>query len=145
MVRGGGKKRGQRVGPWLRLDFSNRKIYQNSKAAYEQFSNKVQGMLVPGQLRVFPSITKYIDKCTLAGCRLIKEGGGLTGTCIHDLQILLRGSGCYSYAWLKEQRNIWHPDRFARFCQPDHAGQLKIKAEQMFVFYSLLMQSEKPQ
>jgi methylenetetrahydrofolate dehydrogenase (NADP+)/methenyltetrahydrofolate cyclohydrolase/formyltetrahydrofolate synthetase len=60
------------------------------------------------------------------------------------LEVLLRGSGRYSYAWLKEERNIWHPDRFSRFCQADFVDQLKVKAEQMFVLYGVLMQAEKP-
>jgi methylenetetrahydrofolate dehydrogenase (NADP+)/methenyltetrahydrofolate cyclohydrolase/formyltetrahydrofolate synthetase len=129
-------------GSWL--NFSSRHLHQDPKAAYEQFSKEMQRRLVLSQLRVFPSMANYIDMCTMTDCRPIKEDGGLTGICIHNLEVLLRGSGCYSYAWLKKQRCSWHPDKFARFCQPDHAGQLKIKAAQLFVLYGLLMQLEKP-
>jgi methylenetetrahydrofolate dehydrogenase (NADP+)/methenyltetrahydrofolate cyclohydrolase/formyltetrahydrofolate synthetase len=130
-------------GSWL--DFSNRQTRPDARTAYHQFSGEIQDMLVPGQPRAFPSLANYADSCTRAGCRPVKDDGSLTGLCLHDLETLLRGSGCYAYAWLKEQRNIWHPDRFARFCQPAHAGQLKVKAEQLFVLYGVLMQQEDPQ
>jgi methylenetetrahydrofolate dehydrogenase (NADP+)/methenyltetrahydrofolate cyclohydrolase/formyltetrahydrofolate synthetase len=130
-------------GSWL--EFSNDRPQQDAKTAYQQFSNEVQKMLVPGQLRVFPSLAGYVDSCTSADCRPVKDDGSLTGFCVHDLETLLRGSECYAQAWLKEQRNVWHPDRFARFCEPAHAGQLKIKAEQLFVLYGVLMQQESAQ
>jgi methylenetetrahydrofolate dehydrogenase (NADP+)/methenyltetrahydrofolate cyclohydrolase/formyltetrahydrofolate synthetase len=91
-------------GSWL--DFSNRQLHQNAKTAYQQFSNEVQEMLVPGKLRMFPSLANYVDSCTRADCRPVKDDGSLTGLCVHDLKTLLRGSRCYAHAWLKEQRNV---------------------------------------
>lgn len=126
------------------LNFSNGQLHRDPKTAYSRFIDEMQKILVPGQLRSFPSISDYIDLCTRSECRSTKDDGNLTGVCYHDLEGLLRGSGRYSYAWLKEERNIWHPDRFSRFCQADFVDQLKVKAEQMFVLYGVLMQAEKP-
>ena len=56
---------------------------------------------------------------------------------------LLQASGKYSYEWLKEERNLWHPDRFARFVHPDHMERLTLMAEQMFVMYGILMEACK--
>jgi len=33
--------------------------------------------------------------------------------CHHDLERTLHGSGKFSQAWLKKERLLWHPDKFA--------------------------------
>lgn len=123
-------------GSWL--DFGNRKLHQDPKVAFEQFNTAIRNMFVT-QLQEFPAMNEFMDMCTLEECNEIKSPE-LLGICLHDLQALLEGSNRYSYAWLKEERNLWHPDRFARFCVPERAGELKIKAEQMFVLYGVLME-----
>jgi hypothetical protein len=57
------------------------------------------------------------------------------------LEVLLRGSGSFSYEWLKEERNRWHPDRFRQLCDPGRSGALKLKAQQLFVLYGVLMEN----
>jgi hypothetical protein len=88
-------------------------------------------------------MTKYVDECTRAGCQPLKEDVSGLGICTHDLLVLLQASGKYSYGWLKEERNVWHPDRYARFCHPDHVERLRLQAEQMFVMYGILMEDCK--
>jgi methylenetetrahydrofolate dehydrogenase (NADP+)/methenyltetrahydrofolate cyclohydrolase/formyltetrahydrofolate synthetase len=126
-------------GSWL--DFGNRRVHADAKHAYKQFEEDLGKALVPGQLCSFPTMTSYVlDACTKAECQPLREDISLLGICVHDLLALLEGSGRYSYEWLKEGRNCWHPDRFARFCHPGHADRLKPMAEQMFVMYGMLME-----
>lgn len=125
-------------GTWL--DFDESKDSPNSKSAYTQFHEDLKQLLVPGQLCSFPDMRIYIDTCTKADCRVLKEDGDKLGICVHDLEVLLHGSGRYSKEWLKDSRNLFHPDRFARFCHVEHAEALKAKAEQLFVLYGILMQ-----
>jgi hypothetical protein len=126
-------------GSWL--NFGNRKVHANAKAAYRQFKDDIDQMLISGQLRTFPPMSTYVDTCTRPGCRSLKDNPARLGICVHDLAILLEGSGACSYGWLKAERNVWHPDRFARFCRREHADHLKSLAEQMFVMYGKLMEA----
>jgi methylenetetrahydrofolate dehydrogenase (NADP+)/methenyltetrahydrofolate cyclohydrolase/formyltetrahydrofolate synthetase len=125
-------------GSWL--DFGARKVHANPKSAYDQFQMDLQEWLASGQLCSFLNMTSYIDSCTKPECQLLKEDVNSIGICVHDLLILLEGSGKYSREWLKEHRNMWHPDRFARFCHPQHAQRLTSLAGQMFVYYGILME-----
>lgn len=81
----------------------------------------------------------YVHDCTKVECKPQKQDESLLGICVHDLLALLEGSGRFSYEWLKEGRNLWHPDRFAQFCKPEEAERLKPMAEEMFVMYGILM------
>ena len=137
VVRGRNGIKGWVHGSWL--DFGDRKLHVDPKSAYTQFQEDLQKLLVAGPLCTFPAMASYIDACTNADCQLLKEDVASLGICLHDLMILLEGSGRYSYEWLKEERNLWHPDRFARFCHADHTDRLKLLAEQMFVLYGILM------
>ncbi|KAH7383835.1 hypothetical protein BKA66DRAFT_529275 [Pyrenochaeta sp. MPI-SDFR-AT-0127] len=121
------------------LDFGDCKLHKNPKSAYKQFQEDLQKLLVPGHMCSFPRMALYIDVCSKRQCQAFKEDVSSLGICVHDLNVLLNGSDRYSYEWLKEERNVWHPDRFARFCQPEHTERLKPMAEQMFVFYGILM------
>lgn len=123
------------------LEFSDRKLHTDPMSAYAKFEHDVHKMLVPGQLSSFPAMSSYMDSCTKPECSLLKGKLAALGICVHDLTMLLEGSGSYSYKWLKEGRNVWHPDRFARFCRPEHAERLKALAEEMFVLYGLLMEA----
>lgn len=129
---------------WLR--FGDPKLHGNPSSipiAYKRFQEDLQKMLKPGQLSSFPPMAEYVNDCNRHDCQARKEEVSSVGICIHDLNILLEGSGSYSYEWLKEGRNVWHPDRFARFCQSGYAEGLKPKAEQVFVLYGILMDACK--
>ncbi|KAL1792617.1 hypothetical protein ACET3X_009124 [Alternaria dauci] len=128
-------------GSWL--VFGDRTVHKDSKAAYSQFVEDLQELLKPGQLQSFPTMTSYVDECTNLDCQPLKEDVSNLGICTHDLQALLQASGKYSYEWLKEERNLWHPDRFARFIHPDYMERLKPMTEQMFVMYGILMVAYK--
>lgn len=95
-------------------------------------------LLVPGQLREFPPLRGYMNECANAACQALRTTTQ-TGICVHDLHTSLERSGQYSYDWLKEERNVWHPDKFARYCQPSHKEQLKVSAHEVFVLYGVLM------
>jgi methylenetetrahydrofolate dehydrogenase (NADP+)/methenyltetrahydrofolate cyclohydrolase/formyltetrahydrofolate synthetase len=122
------------------LDFGDGHHHEDPKTAYVRFLKDIQEVLVSGNLREFPAMPSYIDTCTKPECQQVKEDEASVGICVHDLMVLLGGSGCYSHEWLKESRNMWHPDRFSRYCVPAVADQLKAKAQQMFVLYGLLME-----
>jgi|TARA_R110002003_G_scaffold117_23_gene10508 hypothetical protein len=139
LVEGTKGMKGWAHGSWL--DFSNREPQQDARNAHARFSDDLQKMQVSGQLRDFPKMDGYMNVCTRAECKTLKDDCDSVGICLHDLQALLQGSELYGLQYVKEGRNLWHPDRFARFCQADAAHQLKVKAEQMFVLYGLLMET----
>jgi hypothetical protein len=122
-------------GSWL--DFGDCKVHADAKEVYKHFKEDLAKVLVPDQLRNFPTMTGYSNPCTKPECRPLKEDTVQLGICVHGLAILMEGSGCLSYDWLKAERNVWHPDRFARFCHPKHTDRLKLLAEQMFVMLRL--------
>jgi hypothetical protein len=126
-------------GSWI--DFCDGKVHRDPKALYASFKGDLQKLLIPGQLQDFPKMGGYVDDCTKPECKPQKQDTSSLGICIHDLQTLLEGSGSFSYEWLKEGRNLWHPDRFARFCKRGEADRLKPLAEQMFVMYGMLMEN----
>ncbi|KAG9185831.1 hypothetical protein G6011_07162 [Alternaria panax] len=128
-------------GSWLA--FGDRTVCKDAKAAHRQFMEDLLKLLNPGQLQAFPAMISYVDECTRADCQPLKEDISQLGICTHDLSVLLQASDKYSHEWLKEGRNLWHPDRFARFCHPDHTERLKLKAEQMFIMYGILMEACK--
>ena len=138
LVIGAKGKQGYVHGSWL--DFGDGKMHCDSKAAYTQFQRDVEKLQsVSGQLVKFPTMASYVDECTKPGCQTLKEADTTLGICVHDLGQLLRASGSCSYEWLREGRNVWHPDRFARFCHAEHVDKLKPMSEQMFVMYTKLM------
>jgi len=55
------------------------------------------------------------------------------------MERLLRGSGKYSYAWLKKKALPWHPDQVGRRCDPDFRVELTRKANFMFAVFGELM------
>jgi hypothetical protein len=54
--------------------------------------------------------------------------------CHHELELCMRGSGCYSVAWLKKERAMWHPDRFAT------KGDAPLLANEMFQLFQRLIE-----
>ncbi|KAF9697563.1 hypothetical protein EKO04_004183 [Ascochyta lentis] len=123
-------------GSWLA--FCGSKVHEDAQSTYKQFQEDMRRVLVPGQVCEFPALGEYMKACSHAGCELLKSHSQL-GICVHELQTLLEGSGCYSYAWLKEERNVWHPDKFARYCHVEHREGLKACAQEVFVLYGVLM------
>ncbi|KAI8930912.1 hypothetical protein NX059_011927 [Plenodomus lindquistii] len=140
IVQGKKNAKGYLHGTWLIFDKSNSEVRPDSTSAYAQFEEDLVKMLVPGQLRAFFDMRTYIDTCTNVNCQILKEDENSLGICTHDLLTLLHGSGKYCKEWLKHGRNIFHPDRFAKFCHPEYVESLKPKAEQLFVLYGILME-----
>lgn len=122
------------------LDLSERKKDTEPQAAWQKFDKDTDELFNSRAITDFPNMRGYMDVCTSHACQAVKQDQSLLGICSHDLEELLRGSGEYSLDWLKNERNMWHPDRFARFCMPEHAERLKVKAQEMFVLYGILME-----
>lgn len=123
-------------GTWF--EFCGGKVHQDAQGTYTRFQEDMRKVLLPGQLREFPAMREYLTACANPACQSLMSGSQL-GVCGHNLQALLSGSGRYSSAWLKEERNVWHPDKFARYCHPTHKERLKASAQEMFVLYGVLM------
>jgi hypothetical protein len=136
IVEGRGGIKGWVHGTWL--DFCGSKVRKDPRSTYTQLYKDMHKLLIPGQLHEFPPLREYMNSCTISACEPLK-GGTQWGICVHNLQALLEGSGYYSYEWLKEERNVWHPDKFARYCHPDHKEQLKVLAQEVFILYGILM------
>lgn len=122
------------------LDFSERKKSNEPQTAWKRFEDDTDKMFGSRTITNFPNMRDYMDVCTSPACQVRKQDPSLLGICHHDLEELLRGSGQYSPVWLNDERNMSHPDRFARFCMPEHAERLKVKAQELFVLYGVLME-----
>lgn len=120
------------------LAFCGGRVHKDSRSTYTRFQEDMRKLLVPGQLCDFPPLRDYMSECANAACQPLKTTTRI-GICVHDLHMLLEGSGNYSYDWLKEERNVWHPDKFARYCHPSHKERLRTCAQEVFVLYGVLM------
>ncbi|KAF1931286.1 uncharacterized protein M421DRAFT_417934 [Didymella exigua CBS 183.55] len=142
IVEAGGGVRGWVHGTWLA--FCGSRVHRDPRSTYQQFQEDMRRLLVPGQLRDFPPLRDYMSECAKVACQPLREGTQ-PGICVHDLQTLLEGSGKYSYDWLREERNVWHPDKFARYCHAQHKEHIKTSAQEVFVLYGVLMDMCKQQ
>ncbi|KAJ4299418.1 hypothetical protein N0V90_004663 [Kalmusia sp. IMI 367209] len=124
-------------GAWL--DFKEMKPHVDPREAYARFKTDIEKLFKVGTLRSFPSLSKYMNACGKEACKPLKQDKDSLGVCIHDLHELMRGSGCYSSETLRGERNKWHPDKFARFCHPEHRDGLRERAQTLFVLFGVLM------
>ncbi|KAF2475315.1 uncharacterized protein BDR25DRAFT_279346 [Lindgomyces ingoldianus] len=124
--------------PRIYLDFKMRTA-NTPEDAYALWKEKTTKVFSEGNAKLFPDPSSFMDLCTKPECRRTKNDGMVLQICIHDLGMLLGGSGRYSYSFLKDERNQWHPDKFARFCHLNHREELKKKAEELFVLIGSLM------
>jgi hypothetical protein len=125
-------------GTWFA--FCGSRVQKDPYSTLTRFQEDMRKLLVPGQLRDFPPLLDYMGECVNAACQPLKTTTTTQiGMCVHNLHTLLEGSGHYSYDWLKEERNVWHPDQFARYCHPSCKEQLKTHAQEVFVLYGVLM------
>jgi hypothetical protein len=120
------------------LDFKM-KMHMDPREAYVRFSDEMDLLLKTGILRQFPDLSKYMNTCEEDCCRSLKESDTGIAVCAHDLERLLRGSGAYTVDFLKSERNMWHPDKFARYCHPNFRDDLKAKAGSLFVLFGILI------
>jgi hypothetical protein len=122
---------------WLSFNFH---LFENPSDAYATFQEDAEEILKAGNIVEFLDLRRYVKPCRRSyGCQEIQQNPSGLQICVHELEELLRGSGCYSRAKLKEERNKWHPDRFARFCHPDKREELKAQAQSLFVMMGILM------
>lgn len=122
------------------LDFSTRQFYEDAKATWLKYTNDVKQIIATTPISDFLTMTDYVDMCTAPGCRGVKEDPMALGICVHDLTVLLKGSGCFTLQGVKNLRNMWHPDKFAQYCKPEHVGHLKLMAQQLFVLHGVVME-----
>lgn len=124
------------------LDFSDRSspVREAPKPAWSRFSSDAERMLRSEPISEFPVMTEYVDACTSAECMPAKRDGSSLGICAHDLKMLLEGSDSLSVEFVKNERNRWHPDKFARLCAPTLAEELKVRAEKLFVLHGMVME-----
>jgi hypothetical protein len=121
------------------LDFQQMIPHVDPRKAYARFTVDVEKMLKAGNIRTFPVLSRYMNACTKDVCSPLKQDTHCLGICIHDLHELMRGSGDYCLETLKLERNKWHPDKFARYCHPEHREVLREKAQALFVLFGVLM------
>lgn len=94
-------------------------------------------------LVTFPYLPPAITKCALPSCELLKSDPLSIKACRHDVELLMRASGLYSYEWLRQERLRWHPDRFGRLCDEQWREEGKKMAEEMFKIIDSLMEDLK--
>jgi len=117
-------------------------------AAYEVWKKASdEAFAAEGTLTTFPKLPRGVKTCRERSCALrkgTKDGtsAGNLDVCIHDVEKLLRGSGCYSVKWLKAERVKWHPDQFARRCADGFKEVGVTKATEMFALLGGLVDKE---
>ncbi|QSZ30623.1 hypothetical protein DSL72_000180 [Monilinia vaccinii-corymbosi] len=80
----------------------DRQVYGS---AFDDFSASASAFIADNT-RPFPKIRRY--GCQRANC--VK--GEVLGVCHHDVEVTLRGSGCFDEKMVKKERLKWHPDRW---------------------------------
>lgn len=93
-----------------------------------------------GLLIAFPYLPPAVTTCSLPSCELHKSEPQGIKACKHDVEVLMRASGLYSYEWLRQERLRWHPDRFGRLCDERWRESGKKMAEEMFKIIDALME-----
>ncbi|KAF2877560.1 hypothetical protein BDV95DRAFT_559558 [Massariosphaeria phaeospora] len=83
-------------------------------------------------LSQFPYLPPAVTTCSLPVCHSTKSDSEGLRACKHDVELLLRASGQYSYEWLRQERIRWHPDRFGRLCEESFRESGTKLAEEMF-------------
>ncbi|KAF2489272.1 hypothetical protein BU16DRAFT_531596 [Lophium mytilinum] len=97
----------------------------------------------PALIQGFPYIPSAATFCASPSCLPSKSLPLGLRACLHDVEALFRGSGSYSYEWLRQERLRWHPDRFGRLCAEEFKEEGKRKAEEMWKICEELMVLEK--
>ena len=96
----------------------------------------------PALIAEFPHLPVEVCNCEDTLCWSRKTQSGLFA-CRHDVETLLRGSGQYSWEWLRTERLPWHPDRFGRKCKPEMREMLILRAGEMFTIFEELIVEAK--
>jgi hypothetical protein len=80
------------------------------------------------------SMTKFpfppLPRCTNPNCFAFAKIPALA--CQHNVKQFLKGSGLFSLAFLKRQKNLWHEDRFAS-CREDLRPEFQRLANSLFI------------
>ncbi|OCK86045.1 hypothetical protein K432DRAFT_377144 [Lepidopterella palustris CBS 459.81] len=97
----------------------------------------------PSLITVFPYLPSAATTCTLPACVAAKAAPFSLRACVHDVETLFRGSGLYSYEWLRRERLRWHPDQFARLCAEGYREEGAKVAAEMWKICLHLMEAEK--
>lgn len=137
IVENKGKEKGWAHRAWL--DFQTMRKHIDRREAYARFTVDIEKLLKGGNICSFPDLSRYVDTCVKDACRPLKKDVDCLGICLHDLHELMQGSDNYNLETLKMERNKWHPDKFARFCHPDHREASREKAQAFFVLFGVLM------
>jgi hypothetical protein len=115
-----------------------------AKAQYIVWKAECDRHFAKGQrMKTFPAPPLDICICQLVSCKNRKIESNLMA-CVHDVELLLRGSGQYSHAWLKKQMLNWHPDRIGQRSEPEFRAEACRKATEMFAIFQELLSNEKP-
>lgn len=98
---------------------------------------------IDGQAKLmtnFPYLPTAVTVCIQPACTIAKADSTGLRACKHDVERLFRGSGSYSYEWLRQERIRWHPDRFGALCQPEWRENGRRLSEEMFKIIGSLME-----
>lgn len=110
----------------------------SSYAAWKFLCHDLTTAIRRKQLRHFPAPPLAACVCNEAGCKAWKTEADNLGICKHDLATLLRHDAEYSYVWLKKERLLWHPDKFAGVAS-DLKAEFERKGKHMFATFGELL------
>ncbi len=95
---------------------------------YATFHDELKAFHADHIANAFPKPPSY--GCHRKDCMYAEQ----LGICHHELELCLRGSGRYSVEWLKKERALWHPDKFAT------KGDAPLLADEMFKLFQRLIE-----
>lgn len=111
-------------------------------ARYRLWRNRIDSDVEQKRVpTIFPHLPTSSCTCQLVACKARKTDRGLMA-CSHDVEKFLRASGSYNKNWLRNERLMWHPDRFGRRCDPDFRAELIRKATEMYAIFEVLIAKE---
>lgn len=117
------------------------------KALYHHYvswrSRYEAAILCHRTLTTFPHLPVAVCTCMKTSCTISKAHEEGLKACQHDVEKLLHASGNYSLQWLRKERLQWHPDKFARRCEPDFRRELDRKATEMYAIFEVLIDAER--
>lgn len=122
--------------------FEKEKELEEVRFAYRMWKKTCDRYFALKKRTTFAETPEPVEVCKDRGCASRRQELDSIGTCKHDVESILRGSGQYNIAFLRKERLRWHPDKFARSCDPSARQELAAKATQMYAIMEELIAEE---
>lgn len=118
------------------------KVLEKAQTLWRPYSRDCDRYFAQKQHTSFIDLPDPPKLCTDKGCAARKSDTGSIGICKHEMRSILRTNPSCNIAFLRKERLKWHPDKFARGCDPSVRAELASKATQMYAIMEELIAEE---